>query len=241
VRASLRLARARNDRKHTPTRLPRRIDRAAAPPGGGHSRSGTFTFIGPLPTHLSSVPHGAAPDSPPCKTRLIHAQLMRCDVQRTGRKGGQASPTATSVEMSFYRGRLTSRVSKGHWARAAPPAPFGPPHMRSVARLQSSRCAIVTGDGVSVLLTERRPSAASVRFDGAKLMTRLTDLLDPDQWLASGNKLSDFPLPRGASEREAVRLILLAKPELDARLERWFEACNGTWRRRYQKDRRRLY
>jgi hypothetical protein len=90
-----------------------------------------------------------------------------------------------------------------------------------MARLQSSRCAIVTGDGVSVQLTERRPSAASVRFDGAKLMTRLTDLLDPDQWLASGNKLSDFPLPRGASEREAVRLILLAKPELDARLERW--------------------
>jgi hypothetical protein len=90
-----------------------------------------------------------------------------------------------------------------------------------MARLQSNRYASVTCDGVSILLTERRPSAASVLFDGAKLMTRLTDLLDPDQWLASGNKLSDFPLPHGASEREAVRLILLAKPELDDHLERW--------------------
>jgi hypothetical protein len=52
-------------------------------------------------------------------------------------------------------------------------------------------------------------------------MTGLTDLLDPDQWLASGKKLSDFPLPHGTSEREAVRLILLARPELDAHLERW--------------------
>jgi hypothetical protein len=52
-------------------------------------------------------------------------------------------------------------------------------------------------------------------------MTGLTDLLDPDQWLASGKKLSDFPLPYGTSEREAVRLILLARPELDAHLERW--------------------
>ena len=52
-------------------------------------------------------------------------------------------------------------------------------------------------------------------------MTALTDLLDPDQWLASGKKLSDFPLPHGASERKAIRLILLARPELDAHLERW--------------------
>ena len=52
-------------------------------------------------------------------------------------------------------------------------------------------------------------------------MTGLTDLLDPDQWLASGQQLSDFPLPRGANEREAVRLILSERPELDAHLERW--------------------
>jgi hypothetical protein len=52
-------------------------------------------------------------------------------------------------------------------------------------------------------------------------MTGLTDLLDPDQWLASGKKLSDFPLPHGAKEREAVRLILAERPELDAHLERW--------------------
>jgi hypothetical protein len=52
-------------------------------------------------------------------------------------------------------------------------------------------------------------------------MTRLTDLLDPDQWLASGRKLSDFPLAAGNNEREAIRRILSARPELDAHLERW--------------------
>ncbi len=61
---------------------------------------------------------------------------------------------------------------------------------------------------------KRRLNTATVLFDGAKLMTGLTDLLDPDQWLASGKKLSDFPLPHGAKEREAVRLILSERPEL---------------------------
>jgi hypothetical protein len=48
-------------------------------------------------------------------------------------------------------------------------------------------------DDVSTLLTEHWPSAArSVLFDGAKLMTGLTDLLDPDQWLASGKNCQIF-------------------------------------------------
>ena len=52
-------------------------------------------------------------------------------------------------------------------------------------------------------------------------MTRLADLLDPDQWLASGKDLSDFPLPEGNNEREAIKLILSPWPELNAHLERW--------------------
>jgi hypothetical protein len=52
-------------------------------------------------------------------------------------------------------------------------------------------------------------------------MTKLADLVDPDQWLASGKNLSDFPWPVGNNEREAIKLILSARPELNAHLERW--------------------
>jgi hypothetical protein len=52
-------------------------------------------------------------------------------------------------------------------------------------------------------------------------MTKLADLLDPDQWLASGKNLSDFPWPENSNERGAIKLILSAQPELDAHLERW--------------------
>jgi hypothetical protein len=52
-------------------------------------------------------------------------------------------------------------------------------------------------------------------------MTSLADLLDPDQWIVSGKNLSDFPWPNGNNEREAMKLILSARPPLNAHHERW--------------------
>jgi hypothetical protein len=48
-------------------------------------------------------------------------------------------------------------------------------------------------------------------------MTSLADLLDPDQWMTSGKNLTDFPWP----DREAMTLILSARPLLNAHVERW--------------------
>lgn len=52
-------------------------------------------------------------------------------------------------------------------------------------------------------------------------MTSLADLLDPDQWIVSGRNLTDFPWPDGKDEREAMKLILSARPLLRAHMERW--------------------
>lgn len=52
-------------------------------------------------------------------------------------------------------------------------------------------------------------------------MTSLADLLDPDQWMTSGKNLTDFPWPGGNDEREAMKLILAARPLLNAHVERW--------------------
>jgi hypothetical protein len=52
-------------------------------------------------------------------------------------------------------------------------------------------------------------------------MTSLADFLDPDQWMTSGKNLTDFPWPDGNNEREAMKLILAARPLLDAHIERW--------------------
>jgi hypothetical protein len=52
-------------------------------------------------------------------------------------------------------------------------------------------------------------------------MPSLADLLDPDQWIVSGKNLTDFPLPDGNNEREAMKLILSTRPLLNARMERW--------------------
>ena len=46
--------------------------------------------------------------------------------------------------------------------------------------------------------------------------TSLAELLDPDKWIASGKNLTDFPWPDGANEREAMKLILCARPMLNA-------------------------
>jgi hypothetical protein len=51
--------------------------------------------------------------------------------------------------------------------------------------------------------------------------TSLGELLDPDKWIASGKNLTDFPWPDGANEREAMKLILCARPMLNAHVERW--------------------
>jgi hypothetical protein len=53
-------------------------------------------------------------------------------------------------------------------------------------------------------------------------MTTLADLLDPDQWIASGRSLMDFPWPaKTENEREAVKLVLADHPQLAAHLGRW--------------------
>jgi hypothetical protein len=54
----------------------------------------------------------------------------------------------------------------------------------------------------------------------ALLMASLADLLDPDQWILSSKSLLDFPWPEGNNEREAVKLILSARPVLNAHYER---------------------
>jgi hypothetical protein len=52
-------------------------------------------------------------------------------------------------------------------------------------------------------------------------MTSLAHLLDPDQWMASGKNLLDFPWPDGNNEREGMKLILSTRPLLNAHVERW--------------------
>jgi len=58
--------------------------------------------------------------------------------------------------------------------------------------------------------------AASVVFDGVRLMTGLTESSRSRSVACIEKKLSAFPLPHGAKEREAVRLILSERPELEA-------------------------
>jgi hypothetical protein len=52
-------------------------------------------------------------------------------------------------------------------------------------------------------------------------MASLAELLDPDQWMASGKNLTDFPWPNGNNEPEAMKLILSKRPLLNAHIERW--------------------
>ena len=53
-------------------------------------------------------------------------------------------------------------------------------------------------------------------------MATLTDLLDPDKWMADGRNLMDFPWPgETLNEREAIKLILKDRPGLAAHLARW--------------------
>jgi hypothetical protein len=62
--------------------------------------------------------------------------------------------------------------------------------------------------------------------------TSLAELLDPDKWIASGKNLTDFPWPDGANEREAMKLILCARPMLNAHVERWSKLVMKTLGRR---------
>jgi hypothetical protein len=62
--------------------------------------------------------------------------------------------------------------------------------------------------------------------------TSLAELLDPDKWIASGKNLTDFPWPDGANEREAMELILCARPMLNAHVERWSKLAMKTLGRR---------
>jgi hypothetical protein len=62
--------------------------------------------------------------------------------------------------------------------------------------------------------------------------TSLAELLDPDKWIASGKNLADFPWPDGANEREAMKLILCARPMLNAHVERWSKLVMKTLGRR---------
>jgi hypothetical protein len=62
--------------------------------------------------------------------------------------------------------------------------------------------------------------------------TSLAELLDPDKWIASGKNLTDFPWPDGANEREAMKLILCARPMLNTHVERWSKLVMRTLGRR---------
>jgi Amidohydrolase family len=62
--------------------------------------------------------------------------------------------------------------------------------------------------------------------------TSLGELLDPDKWIASGKNLADFPWPDGANEREAMKLILCARPMVNAHVERWSKLIMKTLGRR---------
>jgi len=55
---------------------------------------------------------------------------------------------------------------------------------------------------------------------------------DPDKWIASGKNLTDFPWPDGANEQEAMKLILCARPMLNAHVERWSKLVMKTLGRR---------
>ena len=54
----------------------------------------------------------------------------------------------------------------------------------------------------------------------------------PDKWIASGKNLTDFPWPDGANEREAMKLILCARPMLNTHVERWSKLVMKTLGRR---------
>ena len=58
-------------------------------------------------------------------------------------------------------------------------------------------------------------------------MTSLAHLLDPDQWMASGKNLLDFPWPDGNNEREGMKLILSTRPLLYAHLRAMVQAGDG--------------
>jgi len=62
--------------------------------------------------------------------------------------------------------------------------------------------------------------------------TSLAELLDPDKWIASGKNLTDFPWPDGANEREAMKLILCARPMLNTHVEHWSKLVMKTLGRR---------
>ena len=73
---------------------------------------------------------------------------------------------------------------------------------------------------------ERAPTSRATN------MTSLADLLDPDQWIASGRNLTDFPWPDGNNERETMKLILSTKPALNARVDRWSKLVMDAFGRR---------
>lgn len=53
-------------------------------------------------------------------------------------------------------------------------------------------------------------------------MSTLTDLLDPDKWLADGRNLMAFPWPGETNaEREAINLLLKGRAPLAMHLARW--------------------
>jgi hypothetical protein len=50
----------------------------------------------------------------------------------------------------------------------------------------------------------------------------LTDLLDPDKWMADGRNLMDFPWPgETTKERAAIKILLADRPALAMHIARW--------------------
>jgi hypothetical protein len=100
----------------------------------------------------------------------------------------------------------------GGWRINIPaPRPVGPVPL--LKTLPNQRCAAAV---------ETKPMTS----------TSLAELLDPDKWIASGKNLTDFPWPDGANEREAMKLILCARPMLSTHVQRWSALVTKTLGRR---------
>jgi hypothetical protein len=91
---------------------------------------------------------------------------------------------------------------------------------------------VLADDWLYLGLKRYLSGATPPRWKRPMTSTSLAELLDPDKWIASGKNLTDFPWPNGANEREAMKLILCARPMLNTHVERWSKLVMKTLGRR---------
>ena len=51
---------------------------------------------------------------------------------------------------------------------------------------------------------------------------RLINQYDPDEWMAAGNQLLDYPYPPDGESHELMLSVIESRPKLHAHLQRWF-------------------